>query len=222
MSKNARVCRKAETNKPAWLFQIKSKQNRTCRNWEGQKSTTHKTLCTTEVAIYCAGFEVSFLKSRVAYSMDLLLRHLLCRMVTKESIRRRSDCGGGGAWLMQIQYVMTTQWSLCRAAPDAWLPRFHSPTVQSDKRWEVGGQGLSDSRWRLAVVVGGLHLEDIGDDAVDLHVPDEAWEEQLLGDGGADQPESRETQQQLGQPDRQRKGCRVGGLKMCTDATAAI
>lgn len=89
---------------------------------------------------------------------------------------------------------------------------------------EVGGRGrgLSDPRRRLAVVVSGLHLEDIGDDAVDLYVPDEAGEEQLLGDGGTDQPESRETQQQLGQPDRQRKGCRVGGLKMCTDETAAI
>lgn len=56
----------------------------------------HKTLCTTEAAIYCAGFEVSFLKSRVAHSMGLLPRHLLCRMVTEESIRRRSDGGGGG------------------------------------------------------------------------------------------------------------------------------
>lgn len=73
------------------------------------------------------------------------------------------------------------------------------------------GRGLSDPRRRLAVVVGGLHLEDVGDDAVDLHVADEAGEEELLGDGGADQPEGRETQQQLGQPDRQRKGCRVGG-----------
>lgn len=99
--------------------------------------------------------------------------------------------------------------------------------MQSDKRRGgrgsgVGGRGLSDPRRRLAVVVGGLHLEDVGDDAVDLHVADEAGEEQLLGDGGADQPEGRETQQQLGQPDRQRKGCRVGGLKMCTDETAAI
>lgn len=95
MSKNARVCRKAETNKPAWLLQIKTKQNKTCRKREGQRSMRHKTLCTPEAAIYCAGSEVSFLKSRVAHSMGLLLTHLLCRMVTEESIRRRSDGGGG-------------------------------------------------------------------------------------------------------------------------------
>lgn len=90
--------------------------------------------------------------------------------------------------------------------------------MQSDKG---RGWGLSEPRRPLAVVVGGLHLEDVGDDAVDLHVPDEAGEEQLLCDGGADQPEGRETQQQLGQPGGETKGC-SGGLKMCADQTAAV
>lgn len=88
--------------------------------------------------------------------------------------------------------------------------------MQSDKRWGSGawgvGRRLSHPHRRLAVVVGGLHLEDVGDDAVDLHVPDEAGEEELLGDGGADQPEGRETQQQLGQPGgREEVGGRGGG-----------
>lgn len=83
----------------------------------------------------------------------------------------------------------------------------------NDRWW-----GLSEPRPRaLAVVVGGLHLEDVGDDAVDLNVPNEAGKEQLLCDGGADQPEGRETQQQLGQPGRETRG-----LKKCIDHNAAV
>lgn len=72
--------------------------------------------------------------------------------------------------------------------------------------------GVSDSRVRLAVVVGGFHLEDVGDDAVDLHVPDEPGEEQLLCDGGAYQPEGRETHQQLGEPEKRGHGTQTGAL----------
>lgn len=82
-------------------------------------------------------------------------------------------------------------------------------TVQRCNRTRVWGRGLSEPRRPLAVVVGGLHLEDVGDDAVDLHVPDEAGEEELLCDGGADEPEGRETQQQLGQPGGETKCCRA-------------
>lgn len=66
--------------------------------------------------------------------------------------------------------------------------------------WKTGS--ASDSGVRLAVVIGGFHLEDIGDDAVDLHVADEPSEEQLLCDCGADQPEGGETHQQLGEPEK--------------------
>lgn len=52
----------------------------------------------------------------------------------------------------------------------------------------------------LAVVVGGFHLKDVGDDAINLHVADETGEKELLCDGRAHQSERRETQEQLGQP----------------------
>lgn len=68
------------------------------------------------------------------------------------------------------------------------------------------GGGASDSGVRLAVVIGGFHLEDVGDDAVDLHVTNEPCEEQLLGDGGAYQPEGRQTHQQLGEPEKRGHG----------------
>lgn len=58
----------------------------------------------------------------------------------------------------------------------------------------------SDPRDGLAVVICGLHLEDIGDDAVDLNVTNESSEEQLLCDRCTDEPQGREPQQQLGQP----------------------
>lgn len=61
---------------------------------------------------------------------------------------------------------------------------------------------MSDSSDRLAVIISGLHFEDIRDDAVDLHVSNETSEEQLLCDCCTDQPEGRETQEQLGQPER--------------------
>lgn len=65
-----------------------------------------------------------------------------------------------------------------------------------------GGDGASDCGVRLAVVIGGFHLEDVGDDAVDLHVANEPGEEQLLRDGGAYQPEGGQTHQQLGEPEK--------------------
>ena len=40
---------------------------------------------------------------------------------------------------------------------------------------------------RLAVVVGRFHFEDVGDDAVNLDVADEAREEELLSHTSADQ-----------------------------------
>lgn len=57
---------------------------------------------------------------------------------------------------------------------------------------------VSDPRHGLAVIVSGLHLEDVRDDAVDLHVADEPGEEQLLGNSCTYQPEGGKTQQQLG------------------------
>lgn len=67
--------------------------------------------------------------------------------------------------------------------------------------WGGGGdEGGSNRGQRLAVVVGGVHFEDVRDDAVDLHVADEAGEEELLGDGGADQTQGGKPQEQLGQP----------------------
>lgn len=60
------------------------------------------------------------------------------------------------------------------------------------------GRRVSDARGHLAVVVSGLHLEDVRDDAVYLHVADETSEEELLGDGRTHEPQGRETQKQLG------------------------
>lgn len=56
----------------------------------------------------------------------------------------------------------------------------------------------SDSRDGLAIIISGLHFEDVRDDAVNLHVANEPSEKQLLGDSCTYQPEGRETQQQLG------------------------
>lgn len=161
-----------------------------------------------KAAFYYAGFAVLFLKSCVAHLMDVLLRRLLCRVVTEES-RRRS--GGGEAGLIDAN-TMSHDDHVVITLPSGWLgsawpQSVHSPTVQSGRG---RGWGLSEPRPRpLAVVVGGLHLEDVGDDAVNLHVPDEAGKEQLLGDGGADQPQGRQTQQQLGQPGGLMKDCSV-------------
>lgn len=57
---------------------------------------------------------------------------------------------------------------------------------------------VSDTRHGLAVIISGLHFEDIWDDAVDLHVADEPREKQLLCDSCTYQPEGGKTQQQLG------------------------
>lgn len=55
-------------------------------------------------------------------------------------------------------------------------------------------------RERLAVVISGLHFQDVGDDAVNLHVANEASEKQLLCYCCTYEPKGWETQQQLGQP----------------------
>lgn len=57
---------------------------------------------------------------------------------------------------------------------------------------------MSDPRDCLAIIIGGLHFEDVRDDAVDLHVANEPCEKQLLCDSSTYQPEGRKTQQQLG------------------------
>lgn len=47
---------------------------------------------------------------------------------------------------------------------------------------------VSDPRDRLAIIISGLHFEDVRDDAVDLHIANEPGEKQLLGDSCTDQP----------------------------------
>lgn len=60
----------------------------------------------------------------------------------------------------------------------------------------MGHKLLSGAGW-LAVVVGGVHFEDVGNYAVNLDIPDEAGEEQLLGDSSTHQTQSRQAEQQL-------------------------
>lgn len=62
----------------------------------------------------------------------------------------------------------------------------------------MGSGQRSDASAHLAVVVSGLHLEDVRDDAVYLHVADEASKEQLLCHRCTHQPQGRKTKQQLG------------------------
>lgn len=52
----------------------------------------------------------------------------------------------------------------------------------------AGLQSLSVADW-LAVVVGRLHFEDVGNDAVDLDVPDETGEKELLSHRSAHEPQ---------------------------------
>lgn len=52
----------------------------------------------------------------------------------------------------------------------------------------------------LAVVLGRLHLEDVGNDAVDGDVTDQACEEELFRDAGVHEAEGWETSQDTGQP----------------------
>lgn len=95
----------------------------------------------------------------------------------------------------------------CRIINTGWLDHLVTPVqfLQLNSPIREGG-GASDSGVRLAVVIGGFHLEDVGDDAVDLHVTNEPCEEQLLSDGGAYQPEGRQTHQQLGEPEKRGHG----------------
>lgn len=53
---------------------------------------------------------------------------------------------------------------------------------------------------QLRVVVCRLHAQDVGDDAVDLHVPNQSCKEQLLRQGSTHQPQGRQAQEQPGQP----------------------
>lgn len=43
----------------------------------------------------------------------------------------------------------------------------------------------------MAVVISGVHFEDVGDDAVNLDVSDEAGEKQLFSHGSVHQTEGR-------------------------------
>lgn len=52
----------------------------------------------------------------------------------------------------------------------------------------------------LAVVLGCLHLEYVGNDAVDGDVADQACEEELFRDAGVHEAEGGETSQDAGQP----------------------
>ena len=76
-----------------------------------------------------------------------------------------------------------------------------------DRRGRAGGRRLGGGRGLLLVgaaqvvlIFFRLHLEDVGDDAVDLDVPDEAGEEKILQSLGVEGAEGREKQQQPGEP----------------------
>lgn len=61
---------------------------------------------------------------------------------------------------------------------------------------------LSFSGFRiLAVILSRLHLEDVGNDAVNSDVTYQAGEEKLLCDAGVHEAQGRETSQDTGQPE---------------------
>ena len=59
--------------------------------------------------------------------------------------------------------------------------------------WVVGAE-----RW--CSVVNSLHFEDVGDDGVDVDLPDEAGEEELLKDVRLEWPEGGQPQQEVTEP----------------------
>ena len=52
----------------------------------------------------------------------------------------------------------------------------------------------------LGLVLRGLHLENIGDDGVDLHVADQPGEEELLEHVGLEGAEGGEDEEEVGEP----------------------
>lgn len=73
-----------------------------------------------------------------------------------------------------------------------------SPELVGSGCWS---DGASASGVRvLAVVLSCLHLEYVGNDAVDGDVTDQTCEEELFRDAGVHEAEGRETGQDTGQP----------------------
>ena len=52
----------------------------------------------------------------------------------------------------------------------------------------------------MVLILFRLHLEDVRDDAVDLNVPDEAGEEEVLNSLWVEGPERREEEEEPGEP----------------------
>ena len=52
----------------------------------------------------------------------------------------------------------------------------------------------------MVLIFFRLHLEDVGDDAVNLDVPDEAGEEEILQRLRVERPEGREEEEEPGEP----------------------
>ena len=52
----------------------------------------------------------------------------------------------------------------------------------------------------MVLIFFRLHLEDVGDDAVYLDVPDEAGEEEILQSLRVERPEGREKEEEPGEP----------------------
>ena len=64
-----------------------------------------------------------------------------------------------------------------------------------------GGGGLFLVRpAQVVLILLGLHLEDVGDDAVYLDVPDEAGEEEILQGLWVERPEGGEEEEEPGEP----------------------